>query len=431
MATEYHQQQPLLDNSPDSDSSCSDDDAGANSSGYTRRKTRTLRGNVGGSACIEMPPGGGGGEGEDNGGGVMGEGEGGELAEADVHIPGEPVKTLLAFIILFFGWVASTTALALTHDYVPDGPPLPDVILDRVDKILPQQNWGLEASEIIIMISTLTAFTVCIFHKHRCVVLRRVFVMVAFHYYYRAITMWITKLPVASTEYQCAPKLNSSEIDAAVIAKRVLKLLSGFGLSINGKHVYCGDYIYSGHTMTLIMGYLVIRAYSPKRNGWYLLHYASFCLSVAGVVFLLLARGHYSVDVVIAYWITTRIWWIYHTMCNNGNLLKDHRNKRNYLRKMWWWKLFQYFETNVPIAVPREYNLPIPAKVMRSKPILYITRLCGGGGGGGNHTDSLSDDEAVTTTSSSTRNRRPRNSDLEAGGGGGGNGGRAAISQRP
>jgi hypothetical protein len=23
--------------------------------------------------------------------------------------------------------------------------------------------------------------------------------------------------------------------------------------------VYCGDYIYSGHTMTLIMGYLVIK----------------------------------------------------------------------------------------------------------------------------------------------------------------------------
>ena len=37
-----------------------------------------------------------------------------------------------------------------------------------------------------------------------------------------------------------------------------------------------------------------------------MLHYASFCLSFAGILFLVLARGHYSIDVVIAYWITTR-----------------------------------------------------------------------------------------------------------------------------
>jgi len=53
-----------------------------------------------------------------------------------------------------------------------------------------------------------------------------------------------------------APKLNQTT--AAEIVHRVLTLLSGFGLSINGKQVYCGDYIYSGHTMILVTGYLVI-----------------------------------------------------------------------------------------------------------------------------------------------------------------------------
>jgi len=46
---------------------------------------------------------------------------------------------------------------------------------------------------------------------------------------------------------------------AVEVTTRVLKVLSGMGLSINGKHVYCGDYIYSGHTMTLVTAYLVIR----------------------------------------------------------------------------------------------------------------------------------------------------------------------------
>jgi hypothetical protein len=64
-------------------------------------------------------------------------------------------------------------------------------------------------------------------------------------------------LPKPNEEYICAPKLNVTT--AADIAQRVLKLMSGMGLSINGKHVYCGDYIYSGHTMTLIMAYFVIR----------------------------------------------------------------------------------------------------------------------------------------------------------------------------
>ena len=35
--------------------------------------------------------------------------------------------------------------------------------------------------------------------------------------------------------------------------------MSGGGLSIYGKHVYCGDYIFSGHTVTLTMGYLIIK----------------------------------------------------------------------------------------------------------------------------------------------------------------------------
>ena len=162
------QRQPLLDNSP-TDSSCSDDDAGV-SSGYTRRKTRLHqrpsndRARPVGIDVIEddaVEPAGGG----------AGTNTGTDEEEAvDVHIPMEPCKTLLAFIFLFFAWVATTTSLALTHDRVPmvDGEgdrinPLPDIILDNVT----YQHWGLDASEYIIMISFWIAFLTCIFHKHR------------------------------------------------------------------------------------------------------------------------------------------------------------------------------------------------------------------------------------------------------------------------
>jgi shingomyelin synthase len=81
--------------------------------------------------------------------------------------------------------------------------------------------------------------------------------LVGIHYYYRAVTMYVTVLPKPNEHYECAPK--SPNTTALVIFQRVLKLLSGMGLTINGKHIYCGDYIYSGHTMTLLMTYLVIK----------------------------------------------------------------------------------------------------------------------------------------------------------------------------
>lgn len=87
--------------------------------------------------------------------------------------------------------------------------------------------------------------------------LRRIFFIAGLHYFYRAITMYITVLPVADTSYVCMPKQNGTTF--VEIALRVVKLLSGMGLSINKNHVYCGDYIYSGHTMTLVMTFLVIK----------------------------------------------------------------------------------------------------------------------------------------------------------------------------
>lgn len=348
-SVDLYQRQPLL---PDSHDSSSEDDAGANSSGYIRRKTRHHRGlgATGGTVRLDIT------ETDDCPS---------ETDSESHNIPGEPLKTLLAFIFLFLAWVATTTSLALTHERVPESDHLPDVFLDNVQ----YQPWGLNVSEILIMVSTWTAFLVTIFHKHRCIVLRRIFLLVGIHYYYRAITMYITVLPKSNEHYECAPKLN--ETTPLEIAQRVLKLLSGMGLSINGQHVYCGDYIYSGHTMTLIMGYMVIKEYSPRR--FFLLHWLSLCTTLTGILTLLLARGHYSIDVLIAYWITTRLWWIYHTLCNNHNM-KDSGNSNNYLTRMWWWYIFRYFEGQVPVVLPREFEWPLPAKLRKWKPTSYLFR---------------------------------------------------------
>lgn len=57
---------------------------------------------------------------------------------------------------------------------------------------------------------------------------------------------------------------------------------------------------------------------SPRRC--FPIHWLSWCLSLTGIVMVLWSHGHYTVDVIIAYYATTTLFWIYHTLANNANL---------------------------------------------------------------------------------------------------------------
>uniref|UniRef100_A0A2P2HX28 Phosphatidylcholine:ceramide cholinephosphotransferase 2-like n=2 Tax=Hirondellea gigas TaxID=1518452 RepID=A0A2P2HX28_9CRUS len=267
------------------------------------------------------------------------------------RFPKEKLKTLWSFLFLVFNAFLTTTSLALTHERVPmNDPPLPDVLLDA----FPVQQWGLTVSEIIIIIVICFTFMVVFFHKHRYIIMRRIFLILGLLYFYRAITMYVTVLPVANPSYYCSPKLNHTTV--VVIIKHSLQLLSGFGLAINGQHTFCGDYIFSGHTSVLVIGYLIVKEYTPRR--WWLLHWLYGLLALTGIIMVLLARGHYTVDCVIAYFISTRLWYMYHTMANNPNL--KEAGQHNYFSRMWWFSLFRYFEGNVGGSVPRHYEWPLP-----------------------------------------------------------------------
>ena len=182
--------------------------------------------------------------------------------------------------------------------------------------------------------------------SYRSIVMRRVFFLLGVLYMMRAFTMYATVMPVASRTYYCSPKSNHT--GAAVITLRAIRILvgklllnfnsthdskcltlfvwlrdisslpKGMGLSINGQHVYCGDLIYSGHTVILCCRCLFKNI--PRGNG-------GRYIGCLGVVFVMVAHGHYTVDVLIAYYVTTRVFWMYHTMaCNTilkvGEMLK-------------------------------------------------------------------------------------------------------------
>ncbi|XP_031357340.1 phosphatidylcholine:ceramide cholinephosphotransferase 2-like isoform X2 [Photinus pyralis] len=270
------------------------------------------------------------------------------------RFPQERWKTVIAAIVLFFSFLLTLTALAIVHEKVPDRnvvDPLPDVFLSNV----PEMIWGLSVSEYMIIICVASTLIVSVLHKHRFIVFRRLFLILALLYLYRAITMFVTVLPVPSKTYYCSPKTNATSIYE--VTKRVIVLFSGMGLSINGKHTYCGDYMYSGHTVILVISCLFISEYTPKKL--YLVHWLYYLMALVGVIMLQLGHGHYTLDVIVAYYITTRIFWTYHTLANNS-FLKQH-SPNNYLGREWWYCLFLYFEGNVTGPIPRQWpNWPLP-----------------------------------------------------------------------
>jgi len=267
------------------------------------------------------------------------------------EIPDEPLKTLLGLVFLLFGFCFTSVSLSITHEHMPDFPPLPDVVLDNTNYI----EWGLDASEYIIIVLVSVAFILVILHKHRMVVLRRLFLMIGMLYVYRGVTMFVTVLPKPDTNYYCSPKLNHT-ITFIEVMTRSLRIISGGGLTLNGNQVYCGDFIFSGHTMALMMSFFVIREYTPRKL-WYL-HGLALGAAIVGIVFLLLGRGHYSIDVLIAYWVTSRLWWVYHTLAHTESLKSDGRH--NFISNIWWWHVFRYFEREIQGPLPAVYTVPLP-----------------------------------------------------------------------
>ena len=76
------------------------------------------------------------------------------------------------------------------------------------------------------------------------------------------------------------------------------------------------------------------------------LTWVSFFVSIIGIFALVVARGHYSIDVLLAYFVTSRIWWIYHTLAAHKEL--KFKSNGNLISEAWWFYMFWYFEENVP-----------------------------------------------------------------------------------
>jgi hypothetical protein len=263
-------------------------------------------------------------------------------------------KLFVSFAFLGFSIFMTAMVMTIVHERTPDPTiylPLPDFILDNIERI----PIAFKLAEVCATILSVILASVLLFHQHRMIIGRRICAIIGTVFLLRCATMFITSLSVPGKHLtNCAKTMqkNTSYEEKLATAWNITK---GFGMSIAGVHT-CGDYMFSGHTSMLsLLNYFIIE-YTPMH--WKGLHIITCVLNLFGMFFILAAHEHYSIDVLIAFFVCDRIFNHYHTMANihftvwttsGANLLRDNAI----------FPLLAYLEEHSKGVIPNEFGIPL------------------------------------------------------------------------
>ncbi|XP_059615236.1 ceramide phosphoethanolamine synthase-like [Phlebotomus argentipes] len=284
-------------------------------------------------------------------------------------------KTMISLGYAFLVTWITSFVMVVVHERVPDmkkWPPLPDIFLDNV----PHIPWAFHMCEITGTFLFGIWACVIVVHRHRLVLLRRFFALAGTVFLLRCVTMLITSLSVPGTHLQCTPqdhKVDETNVvtwlDAIHLRiQRAYTIWSGLGMSIQGVRT-CGDYMFSGHTVTLTLLNFFITEYTPRHL--YFLHTMTWLLNMFGIFFILAAHEHYSIDVFVAFYITSRLFLYYHTLANNQALM-SHDSTRTRI----WFPMFSYFESSVDGIIPNEFDTLAEVLGKLFWGVVYVKDLC-------------------------------------------------------
>ncbi|KAF1747530.1 hypothetical protein GCK72_023995 [Caenorhabditis remanei] len=262
-------------------------------------------------------------------------------------------KLLIAFAYSSLSFLATSFVMVLVHDRVPDTktyPPLPDIVLDNV----PHIPWAFDMCETIGLVLAVVWFTVLFFHKERVIIARRMFSLLGTVFLLRCFTMLITSLSVPGIHLQCEARPNTTMQEKL---HKAFHIWSNLGMSLHGVRS-CGDYMFSGHTTVITIISHFITEYTPA--DWTGLHTFTWVLNCFAIFLILAAHEHYSIDVFIAFYISSRMFLYYHAYAYNhaGITATDYRMRT-------WFPLGWFFEYGSQGKVENEFSLPINIRIPR------------------------------------------------------------------
>lgn len=276
-------------------------------------------------------------------------------------LPSEVPKTVLCVVALVLVFLANLLSIVSISYRVPPTkqsanqthPPLRDITYDIALSASQLQQYKMQlgllvAAEIsVLATSAYILGAVIVFHPHRSIVFRRFCFLLALLFSLRLLTMNVTMLPVSSSSlYHCSAK--DRTLVLGIFGSRLLDLVAHLGLSVDGQVRYCGNYVFNGHTVILVLNCLWLDEYGvPRRR---LLGVLMKIVAAASLISLVVAGYDYTISIITAYYATTRMFWIYHTLANNVSLKRY--DPVNQVCKEWWYPVFRYLEGNVRNIVP-------------------------------------------------------------------------------
>uniref|UniRef100_A0AC34Q129 Sphingomyelin synthase-like domain-containing protein n=1 Tax=Panagrolaimus sp. JU765 TaxID=591449 RepID=A0AC34Q129_9BILA len=263
----------------------------------------------------------------------------------------ELVKLAVAFVCLMISAFLNFFLLTVIHDIVPRQP-LPDLVFI----LIPQQKWAWACGDVFSTVNAVVGFVIILLHRERVVVLRRVLLLGAIMYGLRAVVLGVTFLPPSfhNRDEICQPQVNRTTMYATEVVHRFVTYVLTLGLTSGQEKILCGDLMFSGHTIVLTIMYFTQLQYTPR--GLVALRYIATPITFAGIAALVVSGGHYTMDVLVAYWLTSHVFWGYHQMFE----LPRHLRAQAPMSRVWWFWLCYWFESDVPEGqIRNEWSLPV------------------------------------------------------------------------
>ncbi|NP_001317881.1 Sphingomyelin synthase-like domain-containing protein [Caenorhabditis elegans] len=259
----------------------------------------------------------------------------------------EWAKCIFLFFFLFIAGMSNWAVLAYTHDYVPRES-LPDIVFSLVS----EQRWASSLGDFCVALCIVMLGALLVIHQHRGTILKRVVFCAGTLYAMRSVTLAATQLPSGYTDNQgrCRDQVES---EAGVFFGRLFEQTIRIGFQSKDQ-MLCGDLLFSGHTLVMVTCSLAVAYYLPKSIKP--LQWVSHVACLIGMICMTISRTHYTIDVVIAYWLSNMVFRMYHAYCEVDMCME---RRKSILYSWWPCRIVDWLEQDiVPGRLENRCQLP-------------------------------------------------------------------------
>ncbi|KAF0686527.1 Aste57867_21714 [Aphanomyces stellatus] len=169
-----------------------------------------------------------------------------------------------------------------------------------------------------LLISSTTVFALV--HPLRWKIIQRFFIIYGSLCIMRSVTVICTSLPDSAEKCRQMTPLGNlqsgahgwEDITMRAVLVRSLKLLIPIG------EVTCGDMVFSGHSMLMVLCAMTWHTYYKWVPGSInYIKVSVWLITIFGLVTIVWVRMHYTLDVVLALYFTVTVWSSYHRIAND------------------------------------------------------------------------------------------------------------------